>query len=81
MMYAAGANKPEIISVLIKSGADVNAKNNFGDTPLMLVATENYHNPEAVKILLDANAYINARDKYGKTALIRTANSYSTKKN
>ncbi len=48
----------------IEKGANVNAADNNGTTPLMTVKTA-----EAAKMLVEAGADINARDKDGKTAL------------
>ena len=40
MHYAASYGHKEIIELLIAKGADVNAKNNFEDTPLDVVSIE-----------------------------------------
>ena len=46
---------------MIQDGANVNAKNDTGTTPLMIAAGNN-PNPEVLKILLDADADLNAKD-------------------
>ena len=53
----------------MKSGADVNAKTNLGQTPLHLAAISIRRN-DCMKVLLDVtNIYVNEMDADGKTAL------------
>ncbi|MBQ9420047.1 MAG: ankyrin repeat domain-containing protein, partial [Synergistaceae bacterium] len=59
---------PEEIQAAIKSGADPNARVNFGRPALMSAC--NHNTPEAVKILLDNGADPNAADSEGWTALM-----------
>lgn len=54
----------------IARGADVNARSDDGDTPLMHAAV--LSNADCVKVLLKAGADPNARDKRGGTALMRS---------
>ena len=54
-------------SALIKAGADVNARAEWGVTPLVLAAAKNT-NPEVLSVLINAGANVNARDEDGKTA-------------
>jgi Ankyrin repeats (many copies) len=56
---------PEILNSLIKAGADVNAVNRFGLTPLHQAA----HDHIAVAVLIAAGADVNSRCKYGTTPL------------
>ena len=67
---------PEAITVLIKAGADVNAKSNDGFTPLLTAAKDN-KNPEVITILVEAEADVNAKNKDGKTPLMLAAD-YNT---
>ena len=54
----------------IKNGANVNAKNNDGITPLMM-AIDNSNSSKVVTALIKAGADVNAKeDKYGLTPLI-----------
>ena len=53
----------------LKSGADVNARDSRGKTPLMHVV----YNPDFMKVLIEAGADINAKDEDGRTALMHTA--------
>ena len=49
------ANMNHVITDAIKQGADVNAENEFGRTPLMLAA--NYSNdPEVIRLLIKKGA-------------------------
>jgi ankyrin repeat protein len=52
---------------LIKRGADVNAKSNWGTTPLHVTSRDNHI--EIVKLLLDAGADVEAKDNFGRTPL------------
>ena len=56
-----------IMQNLIRHGADVNAKNNTGMTPLMMAAEKGYI--ELLEVLLTAKADINSKNKAGKSAL------------
>ncbi|MBR5980587.1 MAG: ankyrin repeat domain-containing protein, partial [Firmicutes bacterium] len=65
---------PEIINALIAAGADVNAENQEGRTPLMFAscwaAGGRYAQPKTVKALLAAGADANAADAEGDTPLM-----------
>jgi len=71
---------------LVSVGADVNAKSNFGKTPLHVAAENGYL--KAVEILISAGANVNAKDKNGKIPLDIASNNtreaikqYLTKQN
>lgn len=57
------------VELLIALGADVNAKNAFLETPLMIAARSGL--PEVIEILLNHGAQLEAQDRDGYTALIR----------
>ena len=79
LMFAAWHNKyPEVITVLVKGGADVNAKNEWNLTALMYAAAIN-NNPEVVIALLKAGADAKARDNDGKTAVDYAAGNETLK--
>jgi len=55
VMFAARNGNPEIIKLLVKAGADVNAKEKVRGTTALMWAAEQRH-PEAVKMLLELGA-------------------------
>ena len=59
---------PQEIEAAIMAGANVNARDSHGGTPLMLAARNS--SPEVITILLENGADINARHNGGGTALI-----------
>ena len=58
----------EDIQELIKSGADINAKNDIGWTALIYASIEG--NTDRAKLLIINNADINSKSRNGNTALI-----------
>ena len=68
---AAACNKIEAVAALISHGADVNARDEYGQTPLMLASYYGY--AKVVEALLDAGAdkelKATSGDDKGKTAL------------
>lgn len=56
-----------IVEILTAEGANVNAKEKYGFTALMLAAMEGH--ADMVKMLLSKGANVRARDNNGKTAL------------
>lgn len=69
MIAAANTSYPEVIDILAKAGADVNAKSNDGQTALMYAVRFNCK-PQILRALINAGADINAKDAifFGKTA-------------
>ena len=55
-----------MIGLLLAAGADVNARGEYGRTPLHSAARFN-ENPAMIEALLEAGADVNARDKNGGT--------------
>ena len=72
LLAIAGNAGPEKVRQLIQAGADVNAKNKDGWTPLMIAAALN-SNPEVLKVLLEAGADVNAQKEDGVTPLMVAA--------
>lgn len=67
----------ELLNLLIEAGADVNAADESGITPLM-VAIES-GNISTIKMLLSKGASINAQDTLGRTALMFAVQGISKK--
>ena len=69
MFAAAGNPNPEVITVLLKAGADINVRTTAepGMTARMLAAANN-KNPEVIMALLKAGANAKAKDYEGNTA-------------
>ena len=66
-MYAANNGHPDTASALIKAGADAEARDPRGMTPLIIaVAASRY---DVVTVLLDAGAHVNAQASGNVTAL------------
>ena len=67
--YAAAYGSVEALRVILSAGADVNAANDFGATPLMWAIAE----PEKVHLLVAAGADVNAKSRMGRTPLYLAA--------
>ena len=59
---------PETIADYVAKGADVNARNKLGNTPLHVAAGHN-PNPEVIDVLVRLGADVNARHEFGWTPL------------
>jgi hypothetical protein len=66
----------ERVRALLDAGADVNATDGNGDTPLILSAFLGH--TDTVRLLLDRGAAINVRNNVGNTALIEAASMNRT---
>ena len=66
------SNNLDILVALIEGGADVNARDVNGMTPMMYAAHYN-DCPDVITILKNAGADVNARDENGWTALMFAA--------
>lgn len=64
-------DRPEVVELLIARGADVNAKNGRGVSPILFAAVHDCAG--AVKVLLAHGANVNDRDRLGRTPLISAA--------
>ncbi len=71
--FIEAAEKRDLASAreLIAQGADVNAKDEDGATPLIIVARNN--DTEFAAVLIAKNAAVDANDDYGVNALMETA--------
>jgi ankyrin repeat protein len=71
LMHAAAIGSIDAMKILLKAGADVNAKNGLESTALIWGASD----PAKVRLLVDAGANVNARSKIGRTPLLVAAGS------
>jgi len=69
---AAGRGHKEIVELLITAGADVNAKGDYGWTPLHKAAAAFEDHKEVVELLIAKGADVNAKDMHGETPLDMT---------
>lgn len=67
LTYASRANRIEIVEMLIKANADVNATCKYGDNPLIHASEKN--NSKVIEILLKENADVNMQNEEGKTCI------------
>ena len=67
LMYAAGANRAEVVTALLDAGANVQAQSDAGWTALMYAA-RNLAYPNVTAVLIDAGADLEALNADGRTA-------------
>ena len=73
LMQAAELDRLELIKIELAAGADVNARDQRGWTPLMHACMTRLASSRVVLTLISAGADVNARDKVGRTPLIWAA--------
>jgi len=66
LMHAAAFGSAETVRLLLESGADVNAKNDFSATALLWAARDT----EKARVLIEHGADVNAQSKQGRTPLM-----------
>jgi ankyrin repeat protein len=71
LLEAARIGDTAAVQQLLQKGANIEAKDKYGRTPLMVA--DIYDNTNVMKLLLDKGANIEAKDKYDKTPLIAAA--------
>jgi ankyrin repeat protein len=71
LLAASAAGDVAKIQTLLKQGVDVNARNERGQTAVLLAAAGGYS--EAARLLLKQGADVNAGDKSGETTLMLAA--------
>jgi ankyrin repeat protein/N-acetylneuraminic acid mutarotase len=62
-----------MVKSLLDHGVQLEVRDTYGNTPLLLAASRN--DPEALALLIDAHANVNAQDKNGRSALHLVANN------
>ena len=72
LIWASSRGHRETASLLLDRGADINLKNNDGETALMEASSSGH--TEIVSLLLDRGADVNVKDNDGGTALVRAPN-------
>ena len=70
LSLAINYGQEEWVATLLEKGADVEARNLDGDTPLLLTS-KNEHG-ECVNVLIEGGADVNRQNIHGVTALINT---------
>jgi ankyrin repeat protein len=71
LMHAAAVGTIDAMRLLMKAGADVNARSGLDATALVWCAT----NPEKARLLIEAGAEVNVKTKLGRTPLMMAAGS------
>jgi ankyrin repeat protein len=66
--YAAMNDAADAAALLIERGADIESRNEYERTPLLLCARER-GGPETMRVLVDAGADVNVRDRFQSTPL------------
>ena len=69
LMFAADVGDIETVKLLLASNADVNARDDHGITPLLMVVGPDRKNMDMAELLLASNADVNAKDIQGETPL------------
>ena len=76
---AAGTGNFEAVKQHLAAGTDVNAKDSFGSTPLLLAGAKNQK--EVVELLIAEGADVNAKDDEGTTPLDAATHPNNPNKN
>ena len=69
LLSAAAFGPPELVNALLDAGADANARDVRGMTPLMLAVATDRQNADVVRALIAKGADVNAKSLAGETAL------------
>jgi ankyrin repeat protein len=78
LMFASVFSTCEAVKLLIRRGADVNARNILGETALSLAFLRDQSNPEIARALIEACADVNAANNEGYTPLMLAASADAT---
>src|SRR5207249_2006660 len=69
LLLAAAGGPTDLVATLLDAGADVNAKDVRGMTPLMLASACDHTSPDVIRLLLSKGADVHAKSPEGETAL------------
>lgn len=78
LMLAVNKRHQDIVECLIQAGANINAINKWGETPL-IVASRSDKYADIAHVLISANANVNIIDGFGNTALTYATNRGNAK--
>lgn len=70
LMLAAWFDRLKVVEMLLARGADVNATDQLGETPLMWAIQDPLRDMRPIEMLLSHGANVNAADKRGRTVLM-----------
>ena len=70
------ANKADCLKPLIEAGANVNATDNHGKTPLILAAQRN--DADSIRLLINSGANVSLKDSSDRDAIYYTSQDYNT---
>jgi len=68
LLAAAAAAPVELVTALLDAGANVNARDGRGMTPLMMAVATNHQNPAVIRLLLGRGADPSLQSSVGETA-------------
>lgn len=75
LFYSIDWGRVESVRLLIKAGANVNARSSYGDPVLHYAAGLQQPNAEIIEALIMAGAHVNAMDRFSSTPLLKAFNS------
>lgn len=73
LLRSQAENRLEIFRILLANGANVEARDNTGATPLIAAAKSGFCNGKGVELLVTEGAELEAQDGSGQTALVYAA--------
>ena len=77
LMIASMFGTPETVKFLIENGADINAKDLFGNNIVALNVIAGEKNQDVIRVLAEAGANINSKNKDDLTPIVQAVMNYS----